>query len=51
MLAIPVFGDQPRNADSSVRAGRAIKVEFGPDMVPNVRNDRNGLKVQMLEMD
>lgn len=36
MLAIPVFGDQPKNADRASRQGRAIKVEFGPDMVPAV---------------
>nr|XP_026490706.1 UDP-glucuronosyltransferase 1-10-like [Vanessa tameamea] len=37
MLAIPVNGDQPRNANSAVRNGRAIKVELGPDMVPEVK--------------
>ncbi|CAH2101142.1 unnamed protein product [Euphydryas editha] len=36
MLAIPVFGDQLRNADSAARHGRAIKIDFGPDMVPAV---------------
>ncbi|XP_046975415.1 UDP-glucosyltransferase 2-like [Vanessa cardui] len=37
MLAIPVHGDQPRNANSAVSNGRAIKVELGPDMVPKIK--------------
>ncbi|XP_050359524.1 UDP-glucosyltransferase 2-like [Nymphalis io] len=37
MLAIPINGDQPRNANSAVSNGRAIKVELGPDMVPEVK--------------
>ncbi|XP_045456855.1 UDP-glucosyltransferase 2-like [Melitaea cinxia] len=43
MLAIPVFGDQPKNADSASKQGRAIKVEFDPDMVPAVEAGLNEL--------
>ncbi|XP_041968495.1 UDP-glucosyltransferase 2-like isoform X2 [Aricia agestis] len=36
MLAIPVFGDQPRNAEDAVSQGRALRVDLAPDMAPKV---------------
>ncbi|KAF9793673.1 hypothetical protein SFRURICE_002332 [Spodoptera frugiperda] len=36
LLAIPVFGDQPSNAERAELAGYAMKVEFKDDMVPDV---------------
>ena len=34
LLAVPVFGDQPSNADRAKHMGYALKVDFSPDMVP-----------------
>ncbi|CAH0698558.1 unnamed protein product [Spodoptera exigua] len=36
LLAIPVFGDQPSNAERAELAGYAVKVAFSDDMVPDV---------------
>ncbi|KAJ8705523.1 hypothetical protein PYW08_012569 [Mythimna loreyi] len=36
LLAIPVFGDQPANADRARRRGYALKVPFSDDMVPDL---------------
>ncbi|XP_050559578.1 UDP-glycosyltransferase UGT5-like [Spodoptera frugiperda] len=36
LLAIPVFGDQPSNAERAELAGYAVKVDFKDDMVPDV---------------
>ncbi|KAJ8703740.1 hypothetical protein PYW07_013034 [Mythimna separata] len=36
LLAIPVFGDQPANADRAKRRGYALKVPFSDDMVPEM---------------
>ncbi|KAF9417972.1 hypothetical protein HW555_005117 [Spodoptera exigua] len=36
LLAIPVFGDQPSNAERAELAGYAVKVAFRDDMVPDV---------------
>ncbi|XP_041968429.1 UDP-glucosyltransferase 2-like [Aricia agestis] len=36
ILAVPVFGDQPSNAEQSVHAGRALMVPYSPDMVPEL---------------
>nr|WEU75331.1 uridine diphosphate-glycosyltransferases 41G2 [Glyphodes pyloalis] len=43
LLAVPIFGDQPSNADRSVRAGVARKVKFSHDMADE-------LKVELAEM-
>lgn len=32
MLAVPVFGDQPSNAERAKRGGYALRVDFHPDM-------------------
>ncbi|XP_064075765.1 UDP-glucosyltransferase 2-like isoform X1 [Vanessa tameamea] len=32
IIAIPVFGDQPSNAQKCVRGGHALRVDFTPDM-------------------
>ncbi|CAG9134457.1 unnamed protein product [Plutella xylostella] len=36
LLAIPMFGDQPSNAQRAARRGYAISVPFSPDMTPQV---------------
>ncbi|XP_022819123.1 UDP-glucuronosyltransferase 2B2-like [Spodoptera litura] len=36
LLAVPVFGDQPANAERARRSGYALKVDFSPDMVPEL---------------
>ncbi|XP_072941320.1 UDP-glucosyltransferase 2-like isoform X2 [Epargyreus clarus] len=41
MLAIPVFGDQPGNADRGVRSGYAVKVDFGPDIKEELKKGLN----------
>ncbi|XP_032525863.2 UDP-glucosyltransferase 2-like [Danaus plexippus] len=47
MLAVPVFGDQPHNADTATREGRAIRVTFDENLPENLQA---GLK-QMLSDD
>ncbi|KAM3957340.1 UDP-glucosyltransferase 2-like [Aphomia sociella] len=37
LLAIPMFGDQPGNADRAVNNGYARKVTFGEDLAQNLR--------------
>lgn len=32
LLAVPVFGDQPGNAERARRAGYALRVDFHPDL-------------------
>nr|XP_049704120.1 UDP-glucosyltransferase 2 [Helicoverpa armigera]WRX06231.1 UGT41D1 [Helicoverpa armigera] len=36
VLAIPVFGDQPSNAERAKKKGYALRVDFSPDMAPEV---------------
>ncbi|KAF9417971.1 hypothetical protein HW555_005116 [Spodoptera exigua] len=36
LLSVPVFGDQPANAERARRSGYALKVDFSPDMVPEL---------------
>ncbi|CAH2062357.1 unnamed protein product, partial [Iphiclides podalirius] len=47
IVAVPVFGDQPGNADRSVRAGHALKVKFSPNMAPELK----AAAAQMLDDD
>ncbi|XP_041968701.1 UDP-glucosyltransferase 2-like isoform X1 [Aricia agestis] len=37
ILAVPVFGDQPANAEQAVRAGRALKVPYSINMVGDLK--------------
>ncbi|CAG9574287.1 unnamed protein product [Danaus chrysippus] len=37
MLAVPVFGDQPHNADTATREGRAIRVNFDENLPENLK--------------
>ncbi|KPI99210.1 UDP-glucuronosyltransferase 2A3 [Papilio xuthus] len=39
LLAIPVFGDQPGNAIRAMRSGYARKVNFSPDMAPELEKE------------
>ncbi|XP_050676493.1 UDP-glucosyltransferase 2-like [Leptidea sinapis] len=43
MLAIPVFGDQPGNAQRSVMSGLALKLDFSHDLGP-------GMKIALKEL-
>uniref|UniRef100_A0A2A4JV21 UDP-glycosyltransferases domain-containing protein n=1 Tax=Heliothis virescens TaxID=7102 RepID=A0A2A4JV21_HELVI len=36
VLAVPVFGDQPSNAERARRRGYALRVDFSPDMAPEI---------------
>ncbi|XP_075989355.1 UDP-glucosyltransferase 2-like [Anticarsia gemmatalis] len=45
LLAVPVFGDQPANAERAVKSGYALRVTFKPDMAEELdQNLREILK-------
>lgn len=37
MLAVPVFGDQPSNADRAVETGHAVRIQPSTDMAEDMR--------------